>query len=293
VATPQPDVETIRSPDGAIEVEVLPDAGARIHRLRVFGADLLSAPDDPAAHLADPFFSGAYVMAPWCNRIDPGPVRVGNRSVALVPNFPGGSAIHGQVYARRWDRTGPGSFRIRGGEDGWPWAYEAGLAVAVANRSVTIALTLANRSPDPMPGGLGLHPWFRRPVEVAIHGDSVFPSNADTPALPVPVAGPLDVRRIGALTPGVDATWTDLADPPVELKWPHLGLRATMHVDAPVVYIVAASVTQADAIAVEPQTHAPQGLRRLLAGEPGALAMVDPGATLRLVIQLAFRRDAD
>lgn len=53
--------------NGPILAELLPDVGARLHRLRVFGQDLLRTPAEPAEHLRDPFRWGAYVMAPWCN----------------------------------------------------------------------------------------------------------------------------------------------------------------------------------------------------------------------------------
>jgi galactose mutarotase-like enzyme len=61
-----------------------------------------------------------------------------------------------------------------------------------------------------------------------------------------------------------------------------------MSVSAPDVYIVAASPSGLDAIAVEPQTHVPQGLRRLLNHEPGALTMLEPGRSLRMGVELAF-----
>ena len=41
--------------DRLIEVELLPDVGARMHRLRVFGHDLLRTPDDASAYVRDPF----------------------------------------------------------------------------------------------------------------------------------------------------------------------------------------------------------------------------------------------
>lgn len=47
------------------------------------------------------------------------------------------------------------------------------------------------------------------------------------------------------------------------------------------------------AVAVEPQTHAPQGLRRLLNREPGAMAMIGPAESLRMGVELAFERLAD
>ena len=88
----------------------------------------------------------------------------------------------------------------------------------------------------------------------------------------------------------LDATWTELADPPVELVWPDAGVRATMRSMPPVGYAVAASPSYVEAIAVELQTHAPQGLRRLLNGEPGGLTMLKPGQSLGLTVELAFER---
>jgi galactose mutarotase-like enzyme len=37
----------LRLQEGPIEVVVVPEAGARLHRLRAFGEDLLRTPDDP------------------------------------------------------------------------------------------------------------------------------------------------------------------------------------------------------------------------------------------------------
>jgi aldose 1-epimerase len=278
--------------DGTVEAVILPEVGARLHRLRAFGHDLLRTPDDPGEHLRDPFFWGAYVMAPWCNRIGAGPVLVGTRKIALGSNFPDGTAIHGQVYARPWEVQPDGSLLVRGGGDGWPWTYEVGLRVEVVDRSVRLELTLVNRSEDAMPAGLGIHPWFRRPLLVAIRGDATYPSNTATepPAEPEPVRGPFDLREVGVMSPDLDATWAALAEPPVELVWPEVAVRATMRFAAPTRYVVAASPSHLDAIAIEPETHAPQGLRRMLAGEPGGLTMLGPGERLVLGVELAFER---
>jgi len=283
-------VEEHRFADGAIEVVVLPEAGARIHRLRAFGHDLLRTPADPSEHLRDRFFWGSYVMAPWGGRIEPGPVPVGSRVIDLASNFPDGTAIHGQVHTQPWERHGDGSFHVEGGGDGWPWNYEVGLRIEVLDPTVRLDLALVNRSNDPMPAGLAIHPWFRRPVQVAIRGDSFYSPNTATPREAQPVLGHFDQRQLGEMAVDLDATWTDLAEPPVELYWPDTGVRATMRATPPVGYIVAASPGEVDAIAVEPQTHAPQGLRRLLHGEPGALTMIKPGQTLGLTVELTFDR---
>lgn len=282
-----------------VEVVVLPEAGARLHRIRAFGHDVLRAPGDPSHHRDDPFMWGGYVMAPWCNRIEADPVEVAGRTISLGSNFVDGTAIHGQVYLRPWQVDGPGSFVIRGGGDGWPWRYEVRERVELAGTAIRVELEVTNLDTEPMPAGIGLHPWFLGPLEVAIRGDVVYAPNGDTPALPVPVAGPTDLRRLGEMAEGVDATWGQLVEggrgsgarAPVELRWPGLGIDAEMRVEAPAIFIVAANPPGAGAIAVEPETHAPQALRRLRKGEPGGLTMLDPGATLRLAMTLAFTRE--
>ena len=160
----------------------------------------------------------------------------------------------------------------------------------VADATVHIDIALANASDEPMPAGLGIHPWFLRPLRVAIRGDAVHPSNLETRPEPESVHGALDLREVGEMADGLDATWADLADPPVELRWPASGVRAVMRIAARTRFVVAASPGDRDAIAVEPETHAPHGLRRLLGGEPGGLTMLDPGGVLDLGVELAFER---
>jgi len=120
----------------------------------------------------------------------------------------------------------------------------------------------------------------------------VYPGNVSTEAEPIEVRAAsdrrLDLRSLQDMPEGVDATWTGLGEPPVELHWPVAGIDAVMRVSAPTLCIVAASFAGLDAVGVEPQTHAPQGLRRLLNGEPDALALLSPGETLAISIELAF-----
>jgi galactose mutarotase-like enzyme len=81
-----------------------------------------------------------------------------------------------------------------------------------------------------------------------------------------------------------------IGEPPVILAWPDIGLTATLEFDAPERFVVAASPAEIDAVAIEPQTHAPAGIRRLEQGEPGGLAMIDPGDALSLTVRLDFER---
>ena len=96
----------VRIAGGAIEIEVLPAIGARLHRLRAFGEDLLRTPWDLRPHLDDPYFYGSYPMAPWCNRIAAGRTPFHDRVIDLPASFPDGTAIHGQVSRRPWTDAG-------------------------------------------------------------------------------------------------------------------------------------------------------------------------------------------
>lgn len=276
----------------AIEAVLLPEVGARLHRLRAFGVDLLRTPPDPATHRDDPFFWGGYVLAPWANRLDPGPAEAAGRTVDLASNFDDGSAIHGQVYARPWDLLTDRRLRVLAGGDGWPWTYEVTLEVAADETTLRLDLELRNLDDAPMPAGLGLHPWFRQPVAVAVHAERVFPSNSAPEPEPRPVAGPHDLRALGRMAPDLDATWEGLGEPPVEFAWPDEGIAARLTFDAPARYVTAASPSGVAAVAVEPQTHVPRGLARLRDGSVGGLALLAPGASLRLAMRLSVERAA-
>jgi aldose 1-epimerase len=288
----QPAQVVLRSDE--LEVVVLPDVGARIHRLRAWGEDLLRTPPDPGTHAADPWFWGAYVMAPWCNRITPGPTEVLGRVVDVPANFPDGSAIHGQVSHRPWEITGAGGFRVEGGGEGtgWPWRYEVTASVAVAGATLSLRYALRNLDDTAMPAGLGLHPWFRTPLALRVPGKAVYPVNTDSPSQPVPAAEHLDLRWLGQPAAGLDATWVDLDEPVIDLAWPERGLAARLDISAPSpdhLAVPVATPADAGAVAVEPQTHGPDGLRRLLNGESHGLAVLEPGQALGLSATMEIR----
>ena len=281
-------IKTVTLGGDDLVVEVVPSIGARIHRIRAFGSELLRTPKDVSRHVDDPWFWGSYPLAPWCNRLPTTPIAVEGRTVALRPNFPDGTAIHGQVAQAAWTDDRGGRFSILAGGDGWPWTYRVDQAIDVEPGRLSIALRLENRAATSMPAGLGIHPWFRDPVDVSIRAATVYPSNLDPGSPPVAVSGDLDRRSPGPLAIGVDATWTDLEDPPIVLEWP--GVRATIETSPGARYVVAAHLPGVDATAVEPETHAPGGLQRLLAGQPGGLALLAPGDSLELIVTLRIER---
>lgn len=287
----RPERELVRLQSDHLELELLPKLGGRWHRLRAFGHDLLRTPQDLDAYGAEPFFWGGFVMAPWCNRVAAGPQEVAGGLVDLPANFPDGTAIHGQVHDLAWDVAGPGALRVAAGGDGWPWRYEVTQRIDVDGPRLRLALALTNEDAQPMPAGLGIHPWFVRPLEMELHADRVFCSNTESPLSPEPVGAAHDLRALREMPRDLDATWTDLGHPEVaRLRWPAPGVVASMRISPEARYLCAASPRSVPAVAVEPQTHAPDGLRRLANGEVGGLRLLQPGSTLQLTVELEFSR---
>ncbi|HEY7969579.1 MAG TPA: hypothetical protein VID95_06245, partial [Candidatus Limnocylindrales bacterium] len=101
--------------DDHLALEILPDVGARIHRLRRDGRDLIRTPSDVRRHLDDSWFWGSYPMAPWCNRVQPGRSTLAGHELDLPVNFRDGTSIHGQVSQAAWQHVEDGTFRIRAG----------------------------------------------------------------------------------------------------------------------------------------------------------------------------------
>jgi aldose 1-epimerase len=278
---------------GELEAVILPELGGRIHRIRAFGEDLLRTPVDPAAHASEPFLWGAYVMAPWCNRAAPGPMELAGRRVNLAPNFPDGTAIHGLVSSALWVRQPGGELAIRRDADhAWPWAFEVRQRASLAGSTLELAYVLVNLDDAPMPAGIGLHPWFRRPLRLRLPAERAYASNSDSPPEPAPVGGDLDLRTGAPPPDGLDGTWSGLAEERVELTWPASGMRLALAIetDAPSALVAVATPAGINAIAVEPQTHGPDPFRRLATGEPDPPMLLPPGASVRLTIRLTPER---
>jgi aldose 1-epimerase len=151
---------------GSLELTVNPSIGGSISWLDWVGPDarspVLRKCNNGHENVLD---SASFPLVPYVNRIRGGRFSFRGRDVQLQPNMPGDpSPLHGQGWLGAWQvekQDGAQallSFDHRAGE--WPWAYRAEQHFALDAAGLTLKLTCRNLSREPMPCGLGQHPYF-------------------------------------------------------------------------------------------------------------------------------------
>jgi aldose 1-epimerase len=151
---------------GPFELELSPEMGGSILRFDHRGpggatALLRRAPAASASVLE----TASFPLVPYVNRIRGGRFRFGDRVVTLQPNMAGDpSPLHGQGWLSSWQLVRCAAaeaelvFRHEPGE--WPWAYEARQTIQLDDDGLLMRLACRNLSDEPMPCGLGFHPYF-------------------------------------------------------------------------------------------------------------------------------------
>jgi aldose 1-epimerase len=147
--------------------------------------------------------ASCFPLVPYVNRIRGGCFTFRGRVVRLAPNMAGDpSPLHGQGWLNPWqveeagDRSARLGYRHEPGE--WPWAYDASQEFSVDEGGLSIRLTCRNASDEPMPCGLGVHPYFPCGPETRIDTRVECAWTVDKQVLPVakvPAEGRYDLKN--------------------------------------------------------------------------------------------------
>jgi len=144
-----------------------------------------------------------FPLVPYVNRIRGGCFTFRGRTVRLQPNMPGDpSPLHGQGWLNPWavethdEASAVLTYHHRHGE--WPWSYEARQHFALDDKGLSLRLACRNTSDEPMPCGLGFHPYFPCGPETRIDTRVDCAWTVDENVLPVakvPAEGKYDLRN--------------------------------------------------------------------------------------------------
>jgi len=151
---------------GNLLLELSPSIGGAIAAFEWVGGErsrpIMRKCHSPIEKVLD---AASFPLVPYVNRIRDGRFTFRGREVVIVPNMAGDpSPLHGQGWLNPWgvDKAGERhaflSFRHEPAE--WPWAYEAKQAVLLDEDGLAVTMTCRNMSNEPMPCGLGQHPYF-------------------------------------------------------------------------------------------------------------------------------------
>jgi aldose 1-epimerase len=284
------DVLTLSSSN--LELQLSPSTGGAISRLAHLGAGRpISILRESRTPLENVLEAASFPLVPYVNRIRGGSFAFRGREIRLSPNMAGdNSPLHGQGWLSAWvveqasETSALLSYRHEAGE--WPWEYEAKQEFKLDEAVLRVSLSCANLSGEPMPCGLGQHPYFPCGPETRIDTGVTFAWTIDEYVLPVakvPATGRYDLgnRRICGqdLDNGFEG-WTGralISDPgwPYEVELSSPQARFFQIYSPPSGgFFVAEPVTHANAALNAPESDWPElGMRILEPGEDMRLEM--------------------
>jgi aldose 1-epimerase len=152
---------------------IVPAAGCQCMSYRVGSLDLIAGPESPDAWREHPFRSGIPILFPWPGRVAGARLHYRGRELALTVNEPArGHAIHGLTWNCAFKVARRGPYYLRAELDsstdaaltrGWPWPFVLTLDYEIGN-GFRIRAAVRNTGKEPMPFGLGAHPYLHAPL---------------------------------------------------------------------------------------------------------------------------------
>ena len=182
---------TLTLSSGILELRLSPSIGGAISSFRWKDGGreraILRESNTPLQKVLD---ASCFPLVPFVNRIRGGCFTFRGRQVRLSPNMAGDpSPLHGQGWTSPWrvDSSSEAQavlqFDHRPGE--WPWAYQARQHFQLEANALHLRLTCRNTSDEPMPCGLGFHPYFQCSAGTRIQTEVQQVWTVDKDVLPV------------------------------------------------------------------------------------------------------------
>jgi aldose 1-epimerase len=182
-----------------------------------------------------------FAMLPWSNRISRGGFEHRGQWHAMTPNRAGEAyPIHGDAWLQPWTISQPSpavaemrlSSRHHGGN---PYAYDALQRYELHEAGLTQTIVVTHRGEQPLPYGIGLHPWFPRTPRTTVQArvDGVWLSGAD----PIPTGHSREFPASWDLNPGANMNGSLIDngysgwDGEATITWPERGLALQVRMD--------------------------------------------------------------
>ena len=238
---------------------------------------------------------GSSPMLPWFNRISGGGISFGGRFHPIAPNDPLEPVpLHGDGWMSAWEvveeTAGRIVLKLRSRAIP-PFDYEATQTISLAGAALDMTLSLTHRGDEPLPYGLGQHPWFVRTPGVTIRARAsgvwmeqppAFPAN--TTATPIPERWDFNTPR-GLPDDFIDngfAGW----DGSARIDWTDLGMAVDIEADSATLYYHIYSLGKDCPIfCFEPVTHPNNAYAKPGGAEANGLRVLSKGESTSMRVR--------
>lgn len=277
--------QTLRA--GELELVVDGARGGSILAFRQRGFDLMRPWDGVSE---DPRTYASFPLVPFSGRVDHARFRFQGRSYALAPNFPPEPhAIHGDGWTSPWQTvTADGAsaeLELVHDTPGDVLRYRATQLFWLYPDHLEIAMSLTNRGPEPMPFGLGHHPYFGNRDQARLSarvGGVWLPDDLNVPKQlePVPVLWRFEQDRpVDELV--LDHVFQDW-DGKARVDWPEAGRALLIEADELYRHLVVYVPPGRPFFCVEPVSMIGDGFNLLTDGVAGTgVRVLAPGESMR------------
>ncbi len=282
------------------EVEISPEFGAAVlraewlapagNRIRVL--EPLPRPEDGKK-------AGCFVMAPFANRIDAGTFSFGGRDYEFPMNRPAENmACHGYARDHAWeagDCTETSAvMRYRDSGRQFPWQFCLEQTVTLAPDGITIMLSLTHEGTEPLPYGMGLHPWFPKGTDTTLtfHSEGAF--RTDTRGLPLPGTDAQPAFTQGqaqplAEIPLFDRCFKAWVPCRAQIRSAAQGAEICLEAGGALRHLHVYVPDTRPVFCAEPVSHAPDVIHRPELGADAGMAVLAPRATMTGWMRLSAR----
>lgn len=280
----------------ALEATLAPETGGSIARFTARhedGTQELLRALPAGVEGPSPLDMACYPLVPFSGRITNGRFSFGGREVRLPPDdicVP--HAIHGRGWRTSWEVAEAGATHARlrfvheGGDPAWPWpwSFTGEQFFELSDNALTVTMTLTNRADEPMPGGLGLHPFFGARKMARLKADLPFVWESGEDGVPLGLASTPEKWRFEAGRPmknvEVDHCFSG-SEGRFAIAWDDRPFAFRIEAEGAPHAIVYAPPGE-DFFCAEPVSHAPDAVNRAEPPDVTGLASLAPGETMTL-----------
>lgn len=297
-----PELVTLQS--GDLQLQLCPETGGSIARLRLGTVDLLRPANDEDIAARDPRRLGSYVLFPFSNRIRHGRFPFAGQTYQLALNFGDHPhTLHGNAWQRPWQverreasvaRLGFAHNPKRDGAASWPFAYSASQMFRLAPDRLEVELTFRNDDTREAPAAFGLHPYFPKTPQTRLTTRLTGMWRSDATLIPSehgPLPPALDFNKGVALRNAESDNCFTGWDGPAVIDWPERRLRLTIEASREFGNLVIYIPPGRDFFAVEPVTNINDAFNLAAAGvKETGVVVLEPGATLTGMVRFRVSR---